>query len=240
MNQNQKTLIVIPCFNEAGAIESLLKELDSTIKALDLKGVSVLVVDDGSIDDTSSIAKKHVQVLKLPVNLGIGGAVQAGIKYAQYNGFDFCIQMDGDAQHPPAEIPKLFKAFAETGANLLIGSRFIENDSFRSTTLRRLGISVLRMVILLLGGQRMTDPTSGFRLLDRKCITLFAHEYPYDYPEPVSIGMALESHLKVVEVPVVMRERVHGTSSITGMKTALYMFRVVLRLTVIRLRRLVT
>lgn len=227
-----KLLIIIPCFNEEKSISPLLREISD-------QGANweTLVVDDGSVDRTFFEANKLSPTVRLVSNSGIGCAVQTGIKYAFKNDFDFAVQLDGDGQHPPCEIFKLLDGFHQSGANLIIGSRFMEKGGFRSTASRRAGISILKTIINHLTARPITDPTSGFRLLDKKAIQLFCRDYPLDYPEPVSIVTAHEAGLSVSEVSVTMRERSHGISSINGFKSFLYMFRVTCYLFLTKLRR---
>ena len=227
-----RTAIVIPCYNEARAVSEVVAE----VRAFDDSFVTI-VVDDGSTDGTARVARETSRVVRLPVNLGIGGAVQTGILYAARNDFDVCIQVDGDGQHAAAEIAALMKAHAETGANLVIGSRFLADGGFRSTAFRRAGIRTIASALETLFGVRVTDPTSGFRFMDRKATALFATHYPQDFPEPVSIAVAVEHGLRVVEAPVTMRERVHGTSSLAGLRAFAYMFRVLGYLVLLRLKR---
>ena len=219
-----RILAIVPCYNEQGTIRTLAIELSR------LPELTVLVIDDCSTDSTRNEAAGldicHVASLKR--NLGIGGAVQTGILYALQEDYDFCVQVDGDGQHPPHEISKLLDRQRETGSNIVIGSRYLESMGFQSTRLRRMGIRLIRFA-LSVGFTRtlISDPTSGFRLMDRKAIELFARNYPYDFPEPISVAWALRRGLSISEVPVEMRERVCNTSSITGMKTAIYMLRVI-------------
>lgn len=228
-----KCLIIIPCYNEAASIGRVLEEI-----GLLCLPVSTLVIDDCSKDNTFQVASSKSACIRLVQNLGIGGAVQTGLKYACQMGFDLAIQLDGDGQHPPAEIPLLLRAYSETGAHLMVGSRFLEaRGDFQTTWARRLGIGIISRVIKSLYGKVITDPTSGFRLMDRAAIALFADEYPQDYPEPVSIALALERGMTVFETPVAMRAREFGQSSIGDLDSILYMTRVIGNLLLNRLRR---
>jgi glycosyltransferase involved in cell wall biosynthesis len=232
MDKKLSILLVIPCFNEASNIDRLLKEIKGLKEDYD-----TLVIDDGSSDETSHIASCLSPCVKLIANLGIGGAVQTGIKYAREKGYDLCIQVDGDGQHPPDQISFLIEKYKESGANLVIGSRFIANESFRSTWARRLGINFIGWTIKWLYGARITDPTSGLRLMDKKAMGIFASRYPEDFPEPISVAMALESGLTVQEVPVNMQLRRYGNSSIAGRKKLTYMLRVIGYIVLMRLRK---
>jgi glycosyltransferase involved in cell wall biosynthesis len=217
-----RVLIIIPCYNEQESVASLLKEI------IDCRqGYETIVVDDGSQDATYQTARQFSPAVKLSRNLGIGGAVQTGIKYARNQGFDFCIQLDGDGQHDPSEIPKLLHAYQEMSRSIIVGSRYLKNDAFRSTWVRRFGGMIIAKVMsLLFSGCTITDPTSGMRLMDRKAIEFFAKRYPHDFPEPISLAWALRVGFTVGEVQVKMRTRTHGKSSIVGMKPISYMFRV--------------
>lgn len=229
---SKRILLIIPCYNESKTIGRLLREIQELNNVCD-----TVVIDDGSEDETHPIAKQLSPCLKLVANLGIGGAVQTGIKYALEMDYDFCIQVDGDGQHPSNQIIFLFESYLSSPANIIIGSRFLSDGDFRSTWARQLGIRVIRFVIHCFFGRKFTDPTSGFRIMDRKAIRLFSEEYPLDFPEPISLAVALEHGLTVREVPVNMRAREDGRSSISGIKSILYMLRVIGYLFLIRMDR---
>lgn len=215
-------LLIIPCFNEQGSIEALLSEITSLGA-----GYSTVVVDDGSKDATYEKAVQLSPTIKLLRNLGIGGAVQTGIRYAAANNFDFCVQIDGDGQHPPSEISKLMRAYKESPSSIMIGSRYLLNDSFRSTAARRFGSKAIAWTLnTLFKSCNITDPTSGMRLMDRAAIEFFANSYPHDFPEPISLAWALRAGLTVGECGVKMRSRSNGQSSIAGWKPIVYMLRV--------------
>jgi glycosyltransferase involved in cell wall biosynthesis len=219
---SRRVLIIIPCYNEQVSVASLLKEIVDC-----RQGYETIVVDDGSQDATYQTARQFSPTVKLLRNLGIGGAVQTGIKYACNQGFDFCIQLDGDGQHDPNEIPKLLQAYQKMPHSIIIGSRYLQNDTFRSTWVRRFGGKIIAKVMsLLFSGCTITDPTSGMRLMDRNAIEFFAKRYPHDFPEPISLAWALRMGFTVGEVQVKMRTRTHGKSSIVGLKPISYMFRV--------------
>ena len=228
-----RVLIIIPCYNEKGAISALLKE----IKACQ-QDYETIVVDDGSSDTTYQMANELSPAIKLLRNLGIGGAVQTGLKYGQNNDFDFCVQIDGDGQHPPSEVSKLLQAYLEIPNSIIIGSRYLNHDTFRSTLARRVGGQAIAGALnILFTHCKITDPTSGMRLMDRKAIKFFAKHYPHDFPEPISLAWALKEGLSVSEVPVQMRERAHGDSSIIGLKSLAYMLRVLGYILLTRLKR---
>ncbi len=218
-----KVLIIIPAYNEEKNILKLLEDIK-----LECPNYDVLVVNDCSKDNTAKICRKNnIKVADLPVNLGIGGAVQTGYKYAKYNGYDIAIQVDGDGQHKPEYI-KLLVDEVEKGSNLCIGSRFIKKEGFQSSFMRRVGIKYFSWLIKLLSGQVVTDATSGFRACDKKMIEFFSRDYPRDYPEPETIVAAKKNNFKITEVPVIMEERGGGKSSITSIKSIYYMIKVTL------------
>jgi len=222
----KKVLIIIPCYNEEAALPSLLEELKRLIlpEAYEL---TLLVVNDCSKDNTIAVAKSYeVKVLDLINNLGIGGAVQSGLKYAKQNNFDIAIQLDGDGQHPPSEIIKQLTAYEAQSADVVIGSRFIENEGFQSSFMRRMGINYFFNLNKLLTGNKIYDSTSGFRLLGRKAIELAALNYPDDYPEPESLIIFSKAGLKIIETPVVMSHRLGGTSSISNLSSIYYCVKV--------------
>ena len=221
----EKIAVIIPAYNEE---ESIADVIDS-VHVMQMQGVELIpvVVNDCSKDRTADIAAdKDCVLLDLPVNLGIGGAVQSGFRYAFEQGFDYAVQMDGDGQHPASEIPKLYDALKNSAANVAIGSRFIEGEGFQSTGMRRLGINYLKNLIRLLTGFSVLDNTSGFRMLDPVALELVNDYYPDEYPEPESIILYLKKGLKIVEVPVSMRERQGGVSSIRYFDQLYYMIKV--------------
>jgi glycosyltransferase involved in cell wall biosynthesis len=218
-----KVLVIIPAFNEAGAIAKTVREVFASGVALD-----VLVVDDGSLDDTALRARQEgALVVRLPFNLGIGGAVQTGYRYAKAHGYDVAVQVDGDGQHDPKYLSAVISPVVGGSADMVIGSRFMEGShGFRSSAARRLGIGFFSFLIRLLTGVVVTDPTSGFRACGRRLIDVFAGFYPQDYPEPEAIVVAQRLGYKVREVPVAMRARETGVSSISFLKPVYYMIKV--------------
>ncbi len=229
-----RVLAVVPAYNEEGAIGRLVDEIAEHQPELD-----VVVLDDSSTDETATVAEDHgATVLRLPFNVGIGGAVQTGFRYALEQDYDVAVRLDGDGQHDPSEISKLLGPVERGEANLVIGSRFVDpNGTYRPPLARRLGIRVFARLVSLLGGQRVTDTTSGFVALDRLGIELFASEYPHDYPEVEATLVALRSGLRLRQVQVDMRERETGASSITFVRSLYYIVKVTLALLVASLRR---
>ncbi len=223
-----KLLIIIPCYNEAISLPGLFSSLIKLNVPKNYK-TEVVIVNDCSRDETKLIAQKHnIRVLDLPVNLGIGGAVQTGLKYARDNAFDFAVQMDGDGQHPPQELLKMLLCQQETNANVVIGSRFIEKQGFQSSFTRRLGISYFHLLNRIFTGTSIYDSTSGYRLFDKKAITLAAANYPDDYPEPESLIIFAKAGLTVKEQPVIMQYRQGGQSSIRNLAPLYYCIKVTL------------
>lgn len=218
-----KTLLIIPAYNEEKNIENTIK------KILDLHNpdIDYIIINDGSTDNTLEILENnHFNYLNLPANLGIGGAVQTGYKYALYNNYDIAIQFDGDGQHNIEYISQLIQQI-EAGNDLVIGSRFLDNlTGFKSTKTRRVGIKLLSNLIKLCTGKKITDPTSGFRACNKKIIELFSMNYPYDYPEPDTIVKVIKKGFNVKEIPVIMNEQEQGKSSINMLKSVYYMIKV--------------
>jgi glycosyltransferase involved in cell wall biosynthesis len=225
---------IVPAWNEAGAIGKVVYEIKGFDPAID-----VVVVDDASTDGTAAVAELHgATVLCLPFNVGIGGAVQTGFRYALEEGYELAVRLDGDGQHDASEIPKILGPAEAGEANLVIGSRFIDpGGTYRPPFARRIGIGVFARLVSILGGQRVTDTTSGFVALDRAGIELFATQFPHDYPEVEATLVALRSGLRVAQVPVDMRERTTGSSSITFVRSLYYIVKVLLALLVASLRR---
>jgi glycosyltransferase involved in cell wall biosynthesis len=228
-----KKVAIVPALNEEGSIGRVIDEIRAFDPELD-----VLVIDDGSVDRTTDAARaKAAIVLRLPFNLGIGGAVQTGFRYAYEHGYDLVVRVDGDGQHDPAQLQTIVDPVLRGDADICVGSRFVTNDGYRSSASRRLGIRVLAWTASRLTGQRVTDPTSGFQAVNRNGIALFAADYPHDYPEVEAIVMVEKHRLRLLEVPVAMREREHGRSSITAARSVYYMAKVLLAIFVGSFRR---
>ena len=231
-----KRIAIVPAFNEEGAIGQVIDELRAFEPDL-----AVVVVDDASQDATRArAAGRGAHVVVLPFNLGIGGAVQTGFRYAAENGYDLAIRVDGDGQHDPAELGPLVEVVVSDQADICVGSRFAGADGYRSSPARRVGIRILARTVSWLTGQRVTDTTSGFQVLNRKAIELFAADYPHDYPEVEAALMLHKHRLRLAEVPVTMRERVAGRSSIRGLRSVYYMAKVMLAILIGALRRRTT
>lgn len=212
---------IVPAYNEARNLPRLAGALRGAPPC------DVCVVDDGSSDGTGGVAASlGWTVLRLPVNLGIGGAVQAGYLWARERGYDVAVQIDGDGQHDPAYLQALLAPLRAGTADLVIGSRFLAPGGYRSTFVRRAGIRYLAAFLRLRCGARVTDPTSGFRGAGRRGIELFARYYPSDYPEPEAVALARRAGLRIAEVPVRMHEREHGRSSITALRMIYYLVKV--------------
>lgn len=221
----ERILIVVPAYNEENNIQEVIRGIKVHVPQAD-----ILVVNDASFDDTSARARaiQGVRVVDLPYNLGIGGAVQTGFKYARDHGYRFMVQIDGDGQHLPQEVGKLVRQMQETGCDMVIGSRFLEVHSFQPSLPRRIGIGIFQLLFKCLIHLRITDSTSGFRLYNRKCIEILARFYANDYPEPDAIVLLKKQGLQICEVGVEMRERITGASSITPIKSPYYMVKVIL------------
>ena len=222
-----KVLIIIPAYNEQNSLLETVKGLEETIKKNeDNTKIDYVIINDCSKDKTLDICKENnLNVISLPVNLGIGGAVQTGYKYAFENNYDIAIQMDADGQHKPEYIYDLIKAIAE-GNDMVIASRFIEKNGFQSTFLRRLGINLYSKLIKLFSGVTIKDTTSGYRAVNKNLIDIYANDYAQDYPEPEALATAILFHQRIKEVPVIMNERIGGQSSIHSFKSIYYMLKV--------------
>jgi glycosyltransferase involved in cell wall biosynthesis len=215
---------IVPAFNEEKAITAVVNGINS-LAAVQNLSITVVVVNDCSTDSTSEIISKlNCVTLDLPVNLGIGGAVQTGFRYAFENGFDFAFQVDGDGQHPASEIPKLLALKDEY--DVVIGSRFISKEGFQSSAVRRFGINYFKWLNRLLVGVTVSDSTSGFRLINKKALEIVSEYYPDEYPEPEAVILYSLHHLRIGEVAVSMKERQGGVSSIGFAASVYYMFKV--------------
>lgn len=234
MKEKPKILVIVPAFNEEDCIDKVILELKDTNKDWD-----VLIINDGSKDNTSQVAKSTGKaiVIDLVSNLGIGGAVQTGFKFAQSNNYDICLQFDGDGQHIASEINKLIKPILDKEVDVVIGSRFtITHSGWKSSVPRRMGIFVFRILNYLLIRQRITDSTSGFRAYNKEALRFLAEHYPIDYPEPEAIILLGKNGFKLKEIHSDMRARKTGTSSINYRKAIYYMIKVVLAILMTSIR----
>lgn len=228
-----KKLIIIPAFNESECILATVRMIEK-----DAPDFDYIVVNDCSTDSTKQILQdNHINFLDLPVNLGIGGAVQTGYMYAYRHGYDMAVQVDGDGQHDPAFLKVMADHLEKSGCDMVIGSRFIEKEGFQSSRARRAGIRWFTWLIRSMTGATITDPTSGLRMVGRKGMELFSKDYPRDYPEPETVVTLLNQGLKVDEIPVVMRARQGGKSSINLKKSVYYMVKVSLAILFERSRK---
>ncbi len=225
--------MIIPAYNEETNLGKVITEVHDA-----LPQASVVVINDGSADATAAVAASHgAAVISLPHNLGIGGAMQTGYLYARDNGFDVAFQVDGDGQHDPYELLDLLTELMTTEADVMIGSRYIEDRGYITPTLRRLGIVILAQLISAIIRQRISDPTSGFRAMNRRAILFCARDYPFDYPEPEAVVTFNRAGLVIGEIPVTMHPRYGGESSITPLRSAYYMVKVIMSILIGLLRQ---
>jgi glycosyltransferase involved in cell wall biosynthesis len=228
-----KTLVIIPVFNEEETLRGVILGIRSFLSQAD-----ILVVNDGSTDSTGNIAREEgVLILEHPYNMGIGATMQTGFLYALNNGYNIAVQIDGDGQHDARFITSLIKPILDGQANLVIGTRYLSDGGFKSTFLRKLGIRFFTTIIWIFTGKKITDPTSGFRAMDRKGIELFSKEYPSDYPEVEALISAYKKGLHFQEIPVTMRNRQGGASSIGILSALYYMVKVTLSISIGSFRR---
>lgn len=226
-----KVLIIIPAYNEE---ENIKKVVDNLIQ--NYPQYDYVVVNDGSSDRTRDVCRaRGYEYLNLSINLGIGGAVQTGYKYAKSRGYDVAVQIDGDGQHDISYLEKMLPILESGEADIVIGSRFIDNEGFQSSFLRRRGINFLSGLIWVCTGKKIKDVTSGFRAVNKKFIDIYAKYYPTDYPEPEAIISAIMNRGKIKEIPVVMQERISGDSSINFLRSVYYMVKVTLAIFVCRI-----
>ncbi|MBE5812298.1 MAG: glycosyltransferase family 2 protein [Clostridiales bacterium] len=221
-----KILIIVPAYNEAKTIKSVVNQLNINIPEAD-----ILVINDCSTDETETILKKeNINHISLISNLGIGGAMQTGYLYALKNDYDIAVQIDGDGQHDSYNIKEVLKPIYENEADMVIGSRYVEKTSYKTPIFRRLGMIYFKKIITLLTDKKINDTTSGYRAVNKKVIKLFANDYPNDYPEVEVLVKLNKQGFRVSEVAVEMRERKAGFSSITPIKSVYYMIKVTFNL----------
>ena len=238
MKKAEKVILVIPAYNEELNILKTVKGIEEYNKK-EKTNYDYIVINDGSTDNTEKVLREnHLNHIKLVHNLGIGGAVQTGYRYALENDYDIAVQFDGDGQHDIKYVKNIIKPIQENKANMVIGSRYIEDISnFKSTKLRQFGINIISFFIKICTRKKIYDTTSGFRAIDKETIKIFAGSYPVEYPEPVSTVELLKRKKNIVEVAVEMKERENGVSSIRAWKDAYYMLNVCLSIILIGLRR---
>jgi len=229
-----RTLIILPALNEEKNIGRVVNNIRHMLPTAD-----VLVINDGSTDDTKQVAQAAgAFVLTMPYNVGIGAAVQTGFQFADRHDYDVVIRNDGDGQHQPEGITRLVDTLLQSEHDVVIGSRFIEQaGDYGTPFFRRLGITILRKLLSYITGWHITDPTSGFAAFNQQAIKLFAQVYPHDYPEPEAIVLMHRTGLSMCEIPVTMTAREHGQSSITPIRSAYYMVKVILAILINLLRR---
>jgi glycosyltransferase involved in cell wall biosynthesis len=227
-----RVLAIVPAYNEADTVGEVVRGLRA------LEGVDVVVVDDGSTDGTARVARAAgARVLDLPVNLGIGGAVQCGYLYAARGGYDVAVQVDADGQHVPGEIPRLLAPLARGDADLVLGSRYVERSQYQAPPGRRLGMLVFSAVVTAVTGQKVADTTSGFRAAAKGVLHYLAAHYPQDYPEVEALVLLRRAGFRIREVPCRFAERQGGRSSITAARSAYYVVKVLLAILVGLFRR---
>ncbi len=228
-----KKLIIIPAYNEEESILATVFMIREKVPDFDY-----VVINDCSSDATLKKCRDNgINTIDLPINLGIGGAVQTGYKYAVAKGYDYAVQVDGDGQHDPEFLRSMLDTIVSENADMVIGSRFIEKKGFQSSASRRIGIHFFTFLIRFLTGKVITDPTSGFRMINRNIMERFARDYPRDYPEPESVVSVLKDKGKVIEIPVEMRERRGGVSSINIKRSFYYMIKVTIAIIMERIRK---
>ena len=228
-----KKIVIIPAYNEEGGIVKTVTDVMKNAKDFDY-----VVINDCSKDNTLEICYEHnFNVVNLPVNMGIGGGVQTGYMYAYRNGYDIAVQFDGDGQHNASYLDNMSKKLIEDNLDMVIGSRYIEKEGFQSSGMRRMGIKYFTGLIKLLTGKKITDPTSGMRMINRKIMKQFSEEYPKDYPEPESVVTILKEGAKVEEIPVKMNAREEGVSSISPSKSIYYMVKVSIAVLIAAIRK---
>ena len=227
-----KAIAIIPAYNEEESILNTVHDIKEHAIGFDY-----IIINDCSKDNTLKVCRENnLNVINLPFNLGIGGGVKTGYIYAYKKGYDFAVQFDGDGQHDAKYLWQMAKIMQNENIDMLIGSRFIDNEGFQSTRIRRVGIIFFSWLLRLLFGQTISDPTSGMRMCNRRVMKIFASNYPIDYPEPETTARLLNKHFKVKEFPVRMRQRQGGISSISPMQSIYYMVKVTLAILVEKIR----
>ena len=222
---NKNILAIVPAYNEEDSISGVIDDIKSHLPEAD-----IVVINDASTDGTASAvrSKNGVRLIDLPINLGIGGAVQTGFRYALNANYNIAVQIDGDGQHMASEVRKVLTPVIDGIADMSIGSRYLEKKGFLSSPMRRFGNFIFKVVNSTLTQQKITDNTSGFRAYSREAIKFLTRYYPSDYPEPESVVLLSRNGFRIKEVPVIMQERRAGESSITPIRSVYYMVKVVL------------
>ena len=234
MSKESRTIIVMPAHNEAGNIERVITELRQAVQGLDF-----VVIDDYSSDDTAAVAERMgAEVVRLPCNLGYGGAVQTGFRYAVQRGYDYAVMMDSDGQHDPRSVPALLEVVESGEADVALGSRFLGRMEYRSSWVRRIGMSIFSHLVSVATGRHFTDATSGLQALNREVLEFFSRDnYPVDFPDADTIILLHYAGFRVKEVPVTMRERISGESMHASLKPIYYVFKMALAIFIVMLRQ---
>jgi len=228
-----KKLVIIPAYNEEKSISKVVEDIIANAKSFDY-----IIINDCSTDGTKRVCEeKNFNHLNLPINLGIGGCVQTGYKFALKYDYDIAVQFDGDGQHDASFLELMEKKIIDENADMVIGSRFIKNEGFQSSFARRIGINFFKILFKILYKENITDATSGLRMVNRNIIKDFCKYYPIDYPEPETTARCLKNRCKIVEIPVIMNSRIHGVSSINFIKSVYYMIKVSLAIIIDYLKR---
>lgn len=221
---DKRLLILVPAYNEEGAVGQVVRAVNQV-----LPGTPVLVIDDGSVDETTAVARNAgAEVVRLPHHLGLGGAVQTGYRFAFEHGFERVVRLDGDGQHPPEEIPSLLEKMDSGGYDMVTGSRYLEANGYRTQALRRFGGWVFSVILRPILGKRISDPTSGFIAVNRNALAVFSHSFPLEYPEIEALVVLRRKAMTFAEAPVHMRPRIAGASTIGSWSAVYYMVRVLL------------
>jgi glycosyltransferase involved in cell wall biosynthesis len=226
---DKKFMVLIPAYNEAGSIARLIEGVKSHIP-----GADILVVNDCSTDETGKVVREceGVRLLNLPFNMGIGGAVLSGFTYFINHGYDALIRLDGDGQHPPEMAEVIMEPLVSGSQDAVIGSRYLDTDAAYSSPMRKLGIKFLNLLTAMILRRRVTDSTSGFRAYNRKAVEYLVRDYPFDYPEPEEIYLLTRGGFRLIEVPVVMKERQQGVSSINMVRTYYFLIKILITILV--------
>ncbi|MCG2767700.1 MAG: glycosyltransferase family 2 protein [Anaerolineae bacterium] len=234
MSKESRTIIVMPAHNEAGNIERVITELRQAVQGLDF-----VVIDDYSSDDTAAVAERMgAEVVRLPCNLGYGGAVQTGFRYAIQRGYDYAVMMDSDGQHDPRSVPALLEVVESREADVALGSRFLGRMEYQSSWVRRVGMSIFSHLVSVATGRHFTDATSGLQALNREVLEFFSRDnYPVDFPDADTIILLHYAGFRVKEVPVTMRERISGESMHASLKPIYYVFKMALAIFIVMLRQ---